>query len=82
MLAGYSLAVVCELLIVAASLVVECWALGHMRFSIVARGHSCPKASGIFPDQGSNPCPPCSDRWIPNHGTTREVLITSFNFLT
>ena len=33
MLAGYSLAAVCELLIAVASLVVECWALGHMRFS-------------------------------------------------
>lgn len=43
MLAGYSLAAVCELLVAAASLVVECWALGHMRFSIVARGHSCPR---------------------------------------
>ena len=46
---------------------------------------NCSKAYGIFPDQGSNPCPlpsqtrdrtrvPCMGRWILNHCTTWEVL--------
>ena len=35
----------------------------------VAHRLSC----GIFPDQGSNPCP-CIGRWIPYHGATREAL--------
>ena len=32
-------------------------ALGHTGFSSCAHGLSCPMACGIFPDQGSNPCP-------------------------
>ena len=30
---------------------------GRMGSLIEAPGHSCPRAYGIFPDQGSNPCP-------------------------
>ena len=29
----------------------------HAGSVVVARGPSCPAACGIFPDQGSNPCP-------------------------
>ena len=32
-------------------------ALGHVAFSICGTGVSCPTASGLFPDQESNPCP-------------------------
>ena len=39
----------------------------------MAHGLSCSAACGIFPDQGSNPCPL---HWqaILNHCATREVL--------
>ena len=50
------------------------WALGSMGFSIVTRGLCCPAARGIFPEEGSNPCPL-------NHWTTREVPLTSWDFL-
>ena len=33
------------------------WALQHVGSVIVAHGLWCPKACGIFPDQGSNLCP-------------------------
>ena len=39
---------------------------------IGSHGFSCPAACGIFPDQGSNPCP-CLGRWILKHRATREV---------
>ena len=50
--------------------------------SVVAHGPSCSVACGIFPDQGSNPCPlhwqadsqPLHGRQILNHWATREVL--------
>ena len=32
-------------------------ALGHVGSRVVAPGLSCSAAHGIFPDQGSNPCP-------------------------
>ena len=32
-------------------------------------------AYGLFPDQGLNLCP-CVDRWILNHGATREVTMS------
>ena len=38
----------------------------------VAHGLSCSAACGIFPDQGSNPCP-CIGRQILNHCATREA---------
>ena len=44
-----SLVVVCGLLLVVASLVTE--------RGLRAHGLSCPTACGIFPNQGSNPCP-------------------------
>ena len=40
---------------------------------IVAHGPSCSAACGIFPNQGSNPCP-CIGRQILNHCATREAL--------
>ena len=43
-------------LTIAASLVVE-HRLQMRRLSSVAHGPSCSAACGIFPDQGSNPCP-------------------------
>ena len=39
---------------------------------VVAHGPSCSAACGIFPDQGSNPCP-CIGRRILNHCVTREA---------
>ena len=33
------------------------WALGTRASVVVAHGLSCSEACGIFPDQGSNPCP-------------------------
>ena len=39
----------------------------------VAHGLSCSAACGIFPDQGSNPCP-LHGRRILNHCATREAL--------
>ena len=38
----------------------------------MAHGLSCSMACGIFPDQGSNPCP-CTGRRTLNHCATREV---------
>ena len=53
---------------------------------VVAHGSSCSTACGIFPDQGSNPCPlhrqadsqplhhqGSPGRWILNHCATRET---------
>ena len=40
---------------------------------VVAHGTSCSAACGIFPDQGSNPCP-LHCRRILNHCATREAL--------
>ena len=60
---GLSL-VVCRLLAVLASLFVEhelqahmLQRLHHLDLVVVAYGLSCPAASGIFLDQGWNPCP-------------------------
>ena len=46
----------CGSLIIVASLVAEHRLQMH-RLSIVAHGPCCSAACGIFPDQGSNPCP-------------------------
>ena len=54
--AGFSLVVVRRLLIAVASLVAE-HGLGCLGSAVAAWGLSCPLACGIFPDQGSNPCP-------------------------
>ena len=56
------------------------WALGHAYSAVGAHGLSCSVACGIFPDQGSNPCPLhwqadsffFFGRRILNHCTTRE----------
>ena len=40
----------------------------------VAHALNCPRACGIFPDQGSNPCPHCVGMQILSHWATREVL--------
>ena len=65
---GYSLIVVCRLLIALASLVMEhglcgarasvvaAWGLQSTGSVAVAHGVSCPTACGIFLDQGSNSC--------------------------
>ena len=52
----YSLAVVHRLFTGVASLVVGHGQLGAQA-SAVVHGLSCPMVSGIFLDQGSNPCP-------------------------
>ena len=54
---GYSVFVVCGLLIAVASLVVEAWILGHIGSVAVAHRPRCPAAGGIVPDQGLNLCP-------------------------
>ena len=41
---------------------------------LTVHGLSCPAACGIFPNQGSNPCPHIG-RWILNHQTTKKVPI-------
>ena len=55
-LPGFSLVVVCGLLIEMSSLAVEhrLWSATSV---VVAHGLSCPETCGIFPDQGSNPWP-------------------------
>ena len=60
----YSLVVVHGLLFAVASLVAEyrLWVcrlqcLQHMGSVAVAHGLICPITCGVFPDQGSNPCP-------------------------
>ena len=45
------------LLIAVASFCYGAWALNSSAPVVVARGLSCSVACGIFPDQGSNPCP-------------------------
>ena len=54
---GYSLVVVCRLLTGVASLVAEHRLPGVKASVVVGYRFSCLKACGIFPDQGSNPCP-------------------------
>ena len=53
---GFSLVVVCGLLVETSSLVAEhrLWGAASV---VVARGLSCPETCGIFPDQGLNLCP-------------------------
>ena len=53
---GYSLVVVCGLLIAVASLVAS-HRLCTWASVIVMHGLSCPMECGIFLDQGLNPCP-------------------------
>ena len=53
---AHSFLVVRGLLVAAASPCGE-RALGTSASVVVAHGLSCPTTSGIFPDQGSNPCP-------------------------
>ena len=69
---GLLFVVMCRLLTVVASLVVEARAPGCESSGVVACGLSCSSACGIFPDQGSNPCAP---EWqhILNPWTTREA---------
>ena len=55
------------------------WSTGSRRAGSVVVAHepSCSAACGIFPDQGSNPCP-CIGRQVLNHCTTREAPIFFF----
>ena len=58
------------------------WSSGSRRAgggasTVGAHGLSAP-VCGIFPHQGSNPCP-CIGRRILNHWATREVLFSLFN---
>ena len=50
-----------------ASLVEEHGLEGAQALAAARTGGSCPAACGIFPDQGSNPCPHLIGRWILNH---------------
>ena len=54
---GFSLVVMLRLLTAAASLVAEHGLQGTQASVVVAHGLSCSAACGIFPGQGSNPCP-------------------------
>ena len=54
---GYSPVAVCGLLIVLASLVVEHGLSGAGASVVLVHRLSCPKACGIFLDQGLNLCP-------------------------
>ena len=54
---GLLFVAVCRLLLAVASLVTEHWLLGAWASVVVVHGLSCSTACGIFPDQGSNPCP-------------------------
>ena len=53
---AYSLVAVCGLLFAVAPPVLE-HELQSLGSVAVVHGLSCPMAYGIFPDQGSNPCP-------------------------
>ena len=75
---GCSLAVVPELLLAVVSLVAEHELQGEQASVAAAHGPSHSAACGIFPDQGSNPCP-CTGRLILNHWATRKVPAPSFN---
>ena len=50
----------------------------HAGSVIVAHGPSCPAACGIFPDQGSNPCPP---HWQADSQPLRHQGSPCLNFL-
>ena len=69
---GYSLVVVCGLLIVVASLVVGHRLQVHRLQELLHMG-LVSVAHGVFPYQGLNPCP-LDWQWIPIHCATREVL--------
>ena len=64
---GYSLAVVCRLLIAVASPVAEHGALGSRTSVAVVHGLSCPKACRNFEDQGSKLWPPALGGQSLNH---------------
>ena len=49
------------------------WALEYVNSVVVAHGIGCPIECGLFPEQGSNPCPLHLASGL-NHWTTREVL--------
>ena len=66
---GYSLAVVCGLLVAVASLGVEHGLQGTQASAVVAQQLSCPVACGIFRDQRSTHVS-CIGRRIFNHWTT------------
>ena len=54
---SYSLVLVRELLLMAASPAAKRRLWGTKASVAVAHRLSCPVACGVFPDQGSNPCP-------------------------
>ena len=68
---GYSRVVVVWLLLAGASLIVDHGLHGAWASRVAALRLCCPEACGIFPDQGSNPCPmhwqadssPLDQRW-------------------
>ena len=56
------------------------WSTGSRAHGSVVVAHrlSCPKDCGIFPDQGSNPCPLCSKAEFLTLGPAGKSLTTSF----
>lgn len=70
---GYTVVVMCGLLIAEASLVAED-RLSNLASVVMVHWLSCPRASGIFLYQGSN-CVSCIGRQILNLWTTREVQL-------
>ena len=51
---------------------------GTQALAAAHRGVSCPVACGILPDQGSNPCPHFTGRWILNPWATGEIPFLLF----
>ena len=61
-----------------ASLIPEQRLQAHKASGAVVPGLGCSAACRIFPDQGSNLCPPCIGRQILNHWTATEVCAHIF----
>ena len=78
---GYSLGVVCRLLIAAASPVVEPGHLDMRASVVVVHGLSCPVACGIFLDQAWNPGPPALASGVLTTGSpwrSQDTLLSLF----
>ena len=54
------------------------WTLGYAGSVVVAQRPCWLMAWGIFPDQGSNLCPPSLAGGTPNHCTTRDAPLLIF----
>ena len=57
----------------------DLWALHTWASVVVMHGLSCPKACGIFPDQGSNLCPPALAGGFLTTGSPGKSCLVAFN---